>query len=144
LFISGIAKHMAEVIPMNSVTHESRQIVAEFWAAMQTNDFRAAAALLADSYVLEWPQSGEHIRGRSNFIAVNEHYPATGAWQFTVHRLIADGSEVASEVSVTDGVTAGRAITFSSVRDGKIVQQVEYWPDPFEAAAWRAPWVERV
>jgi len=129
---------------MDTVTHESRQIVAAFWAAMQTNDFRAAATLLADRYLLEWPQSGERIRGRSNFIAVNEHYPAAGRWQFTVERLIAEGSAVASEVRVTDGVTMGRAITFSTVADGKIVQQVEYWPDPFAAAAWRAAWVERV
>jgi limonene-1,2-epoxide hydrolase len=128
---------------MDTATHESRQVVAAFWAAMQTNDFRAAAALLADSFVLEWPQSGERIRGRANFIAVNEQYPAAGRWQFTVQRLIADGSQVASDVSVTDGVTTGRAITFSSVQDGKIAEQVEYWPDPFEAAAWRAGWVER-
>jgi limonene-1,2-epoxide hydrolase len=129
---------------MEDVTRQSKQIVAAFWAAMQTDDFRAAARLLAESYVLEWPQSGERIRGRSNFIAVNEHYPAAGRWQFTLERLIAEGNEVASEVSVTDGVTTGRAITFSTVGDGTIVQQVEYWPDPFEAAAWRAAWVERV
>ena len=35
-------------------------------------------------------------------------------------------------------------ITFFEVRDGKIVHQTEYWPDPFEAAAWRAEWVERI
>ena len=128
---------------MEDVTHASKQIVAAYWAVMQTNDFRAAATLLADGYLLDWPQSGERIRGRSNFIAVNEHYPAAGRWQFTVERLIAEGSAVASEVRVTDGVTMGRAITFSTVGDGKIVQQVEYWPDPFAAAAWRAAWVER-
>lgn len=128
---------------MDTTTLESRQIVATFWATMQTNDFHAAAALLADSYVLEWPQSGERIRGRTNFIAVNEHYPAAGRWQFTVHRLIADGSEVASDVTATDGVTTGRAITFSTVHEGKITRQVEFWPDPFEAATWRAAWVER-
>jgi hypothetical protein len=30
------------------------------------------------------------------------------------------------------------------VREGKILRQVEYWPDPFEAAAWRSQWVERI
>ena len=29
------------------------------------------------------------------------------------------------------------------MRDGRIVRQVEYWPDPMEAAPWRARWVER-
>ncbi|HMO60284.1 MAG TPA: nuclear transport factor 2 family protein [Roseiflexaceae bacterium] len=127
-----------------SNTHESRQVVAAFWEAMQTNDFYAAAALLAGSYLLEWPQSGERIRGPANFIAVNTHYPAVGRWQFTVCRIIAEGAEVASDVMVTDGATHGRAITFSTVQAGKIVRQIEYWPDPFAAAAWRSAWVERI
>jgi limonene-1,2-epoxide hydrolase len=129
---------------MATTTSESKQIVTQFWEAMHTNNFRAAAELLDDSYLLEWPQSGERIRGPANFIAVNEHYPAAGRWHFTIHRLIGEGAEVVSDVSVTDGVITGRAITFSTVRDRKIVQQVEYWPDPFEAAEWRAQWVERI
>jgi limonene-1,2-epoxide hydrolase len=129
---------------MATTTHESKQIVAQFWEAMHTNNFRAAATLLDDSYLLVWPQSGERIRGRANFIAVNEHYPAAGRWQFTVHRLIGEETEVVSDITVTDGVITGRAITFSTVRDGKIVEQVEYWPDPFEPAEWRAAWVERI
>ncbi|MCU0495240.1 MAG: nuclear transport factor 2 family protein, partial [Chloroflexaceae bacterium] len=108
----------------------SAEVVAAFWAAMQTNDFRAAAALLSDDYLLEWPQSGERIRGRDHFAAVNEHYPSTGRWQFTINRLIAAGEEVVSDVSVSDGVMNGRALTFSTVRGGQIVQQVEFWPDP--------------
>lgn len=120
-----------------------KQVVARFWATMQTNDFRAAAQLLDETYVLEWPQSGERIRGRDNFVAVNEHYPAAGRWQFTVHRLLADGPDVVSDVTVTDGAVQARAITFSTVRGEQIVRQVEYWPDPYEAPAWRAAWVER-
>lgn len=123
---------------------DSRRVIEQFWAAIHANDFRAAGALLHDDYVLEWPQSGERVRGRENFIAVNEHYPAAEAWRVTVHRIVADEGGVASEVTVTDGAVTARAITFSEVRDGKIVRQTEYWPDPFEAAPWRAQWVERM
>jgi limonene-1,2-epoxide hydrolase len=126
------------------MTDQSRQVLAAFWAAMQTNNFRVAADLLDASFILEWPQSGERIRGPANFIAVNEHYPTTGRWHFTVQQLIADGSAVATDVLVTDGAISARAITFSTVRAGKIVHQVEYWPDPFEPAAWRSQWVERM
>ena len=111
---------------------------------MQTNDFKAAGEFLHDDYILEWPQSGERIRGRTNFVAVNEHYPAHGRWEFTVHRIIAESDEVVSDVSVTDGAITGRVITFSTVRDGKIVHQTEFWPDRFEPAAWRAEWVEKI
>ena len=129
---------------MSNNTQTSKQIVERFWAAMQTNDFKAAGEFLHDDYVLEWPQSGERIRGRANFVAINENYPAHGRWNFTIHRILAEESEVVSHVGVTDGVVNARVITFSTIRDGKIVQQTEFWPDPFEPASWRAQWVERV
>lgn len=122
---------------------QDRQTVERFWQAMGANDFPAAAKCLDAEYVLEWPQSGERIRGRENFVAVNVHYPAAGPWRVTIHRLIADAGGVASEVTVTDGVITGRAITFFELRDSLIVRQTEYWPDPMAAAPWRAQWVER-
>ena len=123
-------------------TDEPRQLIERYWAAMNTNNFRAAAELFHDDYLLEWPQSGERIRGRDNFAAVNENYPAAGRWAFTVGRIIADGQEVASEVTVTDGAVTGRVITFSTVRDGRIIHQTEYWPDrmsrpPGERRGWK-------
>ena len=129
---------------MSDNMQESKQIIEGFWAAMQTNDFKDAGEFLHEGYILEWPQSGERIRGRANFVAVNEHYPAHGRWEFTIHRITAEGDEVVSDVSVTDGAITARAITFSTVRAGKILHQTEFWPDPFEPAAWRAEWVERI
>jgi ketosteroid isomerase-like protein len=109
---------------------------------MQTNDFQAAGEFLHDDYLLEWPQSGERIRGRDNFVAINTQYPAHGRWEFTIQRLLAEGDEVVSDVRVTDGVIQARVITFSTVKDGKILHQTEFWPDPFEAPEWRGQWVE--
>lgn len=129
---------------MDDITRASKRAVEQFWATMQTNDFRAVGALLADDYVLHWPQSGEQVRGRDNFVAVNERYPARGRWQFAMQRLVAQGAEVVSKVAVTDGVVRGLAITFSTVRAGLIRAQTEYWPEPFAPAAWRAQWVERL
>ena len=128
---------------MSANTQENKKIVEGFWAAMQTNDFKAASEFLHDDYILEWPQSGERIRGRANFVAINENYPVHGRWEFTIGRILADGDEVISDVDVTDGVVRGRAITFSTIRDGKIFRQTEFWPDPFEAPTWRAQWVEK-
>ncbi len=128
---------------MTIPTQASKQVVEGFWVAMQTNDFKSVGKFLHDDYVLEWPQSGELIRGRENFVAVNEHYPTHGRWEFAVHRILAEEDKVVSDVSVIDGAIIGRVITFSTIRDGKIVHQIEFWPDPFEPAAWRAEWAER-
>lgn len=122
---------------------DHREVVEQYWAAMNSNDFRAAADdWLHEQFVLDWPQSRERIRGRDNFVALNTYYPAAGPWRFVVQRIVADETGVVTDVTVTDGVTSGRAITFSVVRDGRIVHQTEYWPDPFEAPPWRARWVE--
>lgn len=109
-------------------------------------------ARVADDYVLDWPQSGERIRGAATFVAVNAAYPAAaGRWRFSVERLVVDGDLAVTDVVVTDGAPTARAITFTRVRDGRIAGQdfgelsraVAYWPDPFDAPAWRAAWVAR-
>lgn len=122
---------------------ESLAIVERFWDAMGRNDWVAAGRLLHDEFVLDWPQSGERLRGRDAFVAVNAHYPSEGPWRFTVNRLIADARCVASDVSVTDGAVRARVVGFHEIRDGAIWRATELWPDPFPAPEWRAAWVER-
>jgi ketosteroid isomerase-like protein len=122
----------------------SKQILENFWQTMKTNDFYAAAELLHDDFVLEWPQSSERIRGRENFARINTSFPAEGKWQFTINQILQEGDLVVTDVTVTDGSRTDRAITFSTVRNGKIWRQVEFWPEPIEAPAWRAQWVEKM
>jgi ketosteroid isomerase-like protein len=118
--------------------------VRRFWERMASNDFDSVGAVLADDFVLDWPQSGERLRGRSNFARMNAEYPAHGRWAFTVHRLFGQGGEVVSDVGVTDGVQVARAISFFEVVEGRIARIVEFWPDPFEAPANRAHLVEPI
>src|SRR6266436_6655347 len=91
-------------------------VVARFWELMSTNDFRSVGSMLSDDFVLDWPQSNERIRGRDNFAAMNEEYPAHGGWTFTVNTVVGNDVEAVSDVSVTDGVQKARAISFFSVR----------------------------
>ena len=117
-------------------------IAYEFWRLMATNDFRAVGAILAPEFVLEWPQSKERIRGAERFARMNAEYPAHGPWQFTVHRVVGHDSEAVSEVSITDGTQAARAISFFTIAHGKVTRLVEYWPEPYEAPSGRAHLVE--
>jgi limonene-1,2-epoxide hydrolase len=121
----------------------NRAILETFWATMETNDFYAVAKLLHDDYILEWPQSGERIHGRDNFAAMNTAYPAEGKWTFQINHIAAEGELVITDVNVSDGKLQDRCITFSTIRDGKIWRQVEFWPAAFEAPEWRVQWVER-
>jgi limonene-1,2-epoxide hydrolase len=120
------------------------ELIERFWQLMRSNDFRSVGAVLADEFVLDWPQSNERIRGRDNFAAMNEEYPAHGRWEFTIHRIVGNDLEAVSDVSVTDGVQKGRAISFFATRDAKIVSIVEFWPEPFDPAENRKHLVETV
>jgi hypothetical protein len=123
---------------------DNKQLIENFWATMASNDFYAVAELLHDELILEWPQSGERIRGRDNFAAINTYYPTEGKWTFQINHLIAEGSIIFSDVSVSDGKRNDRCLTVSTIKDGKIWKQVEFWPEPFNAPSWRAKWVERI
>lgn len=112
---------------------EAAAVVKKFWELMASNDFRSVGQVLGDDFVLEWPQSNERIRGRDNFAAMNEEYPAHGPWRFTINRIVGGGGEAVTDVSVTDGVQEARAISFFTVSGGKVVRVVEFWPDTYEA-----------
>ncbi|HVK31183.1 MAG TPA: nuclear transport factor 2 family protein [Burkholderiaceae bacterium] len=113
---------------------DSEALVREFWRLMATNDFHAVKRVLADGFVMEWPQSNERIRGADNFARMNTEYPTTGRWQFRINRLVATEHEVVTQVSVSDGVQSAEPVSFFSVADGRIARLVEYWPEPFAAA----------
>jgi len=88
------------------------EVVQKFWSLMQTNDFKSVGQVLSDDFVLEWPQSGERIRGRENYAAMNEEYPTHGLWRFTINRITGDDVQAVTDVTVTDGVQVARAISF--------------------------------
>ena len=118
------------------------EVAREFWRLMATNDFHSVGAVLAPDFILEWPQSGERIRGAENFARMNSEYPAHGKWEFTLHRIVGGESEAVSDVGVTDGTQVARAISFFAVVRGKVTRLVEFWPEPHAAPANRAHLVE--
>lgn len=108
-------------------------VVREFWRLMASNDFHSVKAVLAQEFVMDWPQSRERIRGADSFARMNAEYPTTGHWQFRVNRLVASANEVVTQVSVTDGTQSAEPVSFFTVAAGKITRLVEYWPEPFAA-----------
>src|SRR5207237_877032 len=99
-------------------------------------------ALRQEDVVIDMPQSGERIRGRDNMKAMQEAYP--GPPTITVHRIVGSG-----EVWVVEGRSdyGGRIYYVANIlefHEGKIIRETRYYADPFEAPAWRAPWVEPI
>jgi ketosteroid isomerase-like protein len=120
------------------------EVVRALWSRFEARDWDAAAELLAEDVVVEWPQTRERMRGRANVIAVNRNYPE--GWTIRVLRVLQEGDVAVSEVAV-DHVDHGtfHAASFFEVRDGQIVRGTDYWVDPptGDPPTWRAEWVER-
>ncbi len=119
---------------------DNKAAVDRLWRAFDARDFERAGDELHDEFVAEWPHSGERIRGRENFIAVNRDHP--DPWlSIDVRKLVAEGELVASEVAVpVEGSHPAYAASFFEFRDGKIVRLTEYWvegssQEPYESRA---------
>lgn len=111
---------------------------------MQTNNFAKASECLAEDIVCDWVLSNERIIGRNNFTSINNHYPASGRWSFTVKRIVSEGNQVVTDIDVTDGSVSATAVTFHTVEAGLITKQIEYWVEPYSAPDWRKPWVVKI
>ena len=122
----------------------AESVVREFWRRMASNDFASVAAVLAPEFVMEWPQSKERIRGPQRFCRMNAEYPTASRWRFQINRLQASGESVVTQVSLTDGTQSAEPVSFFTVRGGKIVRLVEYWPEPFAPAENRRHLVEPI
>jgi len=120
----------------------AEDVVHEYWRLMATNDFVSVADVLAPEFACDWPQTNERIRGAVNFARMNAEYPSQGPWRFEIHRIVASTNAAVSDVSVTDGVQSARAVSFFTVREGKITHITEFWPEPYAAPANRAHLVE--
>ena len=120
----------------------NRELVLALWDAFDRFEFDTVADLLHDDFVCEWSQSGELIRGRDNFIAVNKNYP--GQWRIHVDRLVDAGDVIVTEIRAVDGEVSNPAISFFEFADGKIIKIREFWHDTMDAQSWRTQWVERL
>ncbi|MGA5495262.1 nuclear transport factor 2 family protein [Streptomyces cinereoruber] len=128
---------------MEPSSTEASDVVGALWDRMQARDWDGLAALLTEDAVVEWPVSGERITGRDDYVAVNREYPE--GWSVRVLRIVAGDGEAVSEVEVPhEGVGTFRAVSFWTVRDGRIVRGTEYWTSPGAdpRPAWRAAYTE--
>jgi ketosteroid isomerase-like protein len=130
---------------------DNRATVEQFLSAMAANDIEAQERLLSDDIVEEYPQSGERIRGKDNRRAIMENYPG-GAPRETsasgpnpkppVVTGAGDDFTAAGQITYPNGET-WQVVALIGLRDGKISKITSYFGAPFEAPAWRAPYVEK-
>jgi hypothetical protein len=122
---------------------EPGDLVAELWRTIQARDWDAVGELLADDFLLEWPNSLLRIRGRANFVEFNRSYPE--GWSIEVLRIVAVGDTAVSEVRVPHPTVGPHyAISFFEAEAGLLARAREYWVEEREEqpAPERERWVE--
>ena len=119
---------------------ETRSALDRHWAASDANDFEAEHQIYREDAVLEYPQSGERIRGRQNIQLSRAAQP--NRKRFTVRRIIGAGDLWVTEYVLTYDGRPSYAVSIMEFSDGKVARETQFFGDPFEPGASRARWVE--
>lgn len=112
------------------------------WAASDGDDFAAEHAIYADDAILEYPQSGERIRGPHNIQASRMAQPSRK--RFNVRRILGGGRLWISELIVNYDEQPVFVVSVMEFEGGKVVHETQYFGEPFEPGPSRAQWVERM
>jgi hypothetical protein len=118
-----------------------RAALQRHWEASDAGDFEVEHEIYREDAVLDYPQSGERIRGRrdiqqSRFLQPNRK-------RFTVRRMIGSGELWVTEFVLSyDGIPS-YAVSIMEFHDGLVAHETQYFAGQFDPAPSRAHLVER-
>src|SRR5579862_2800006 len=121
---------------------EIRAALDRHWAASDANDFEREHEIYREDAVLDYPQSGERIRGRRNIQASREAQP--NAKRFKVRRIVGGGDLWVTEFILSYDGRPSYTVSVMEFLDGKVARETQYFADPFEPGPSRAHLVERM
>ena len=119
-----------------------RAALDRHWEASDTNNFEAEHEIYLDDAVLEYPQSGERIRGRGNIQA--SRFAQPNKKRFTVRRILGVADLWVTEFVLTYDGLPSYTVSIMEFRDGKVARETQYFAAPFEPGPSRAQWVEPI
>ena len=90
--------------------------------------------------MLEYPQSGERIRGRRNIQSSRAAQP--NRKRFTVRRVVGSGDLWITEFVLAYDGRPSYTVSIMEFLDGKVALETQYFGDPFEPGPSRVQWAE--
>ena len=118
-----------------------RQALERHWQASDANDFEAEHDIYRDDAVLDYPQSGERIRGRRNI--QESRFVQPSKKRFTVRRITGSGDLWVSEFTLSYDGKPSYVVSIMELQDGLVARETQYFADGFAPAPSRAHLVER-
>ena len=119
-----------------------RAALERHWAASDASDFETEHDIYRDDAVLDYPQSGERIRGRRNIQQSRTVQP--NKKRFAVRRMIGSGELWVTEFVLTYDDVPSYVVSIMEFREGKVAHETQYFADRFDPGPSRAHLVERV
>ncbi|WP_050630688.1 nuclear transport factor 2 family protein [Bradyrhizobium viridifuturi] len=119
-----------------------RAALQRHWEASDASDFEREHDIYRDDAVLDYPQSGERIRGRRNIQQSRTVQP--NKKRFSIQRMIGGGDLWITEYILTYDDSPSYVVSIMEFRDGLVAHETQYFAEPFDPSPSRAHLVERV
>jgi hypothetical protein len=119
-----------------------RAALDQHWVASDANDFVTEHLIYLEDAVLDYPQSGERTRGRSNIQGQRASQP--NKKRFSIRRIVGSGDLWVTEFILTYDAKPSYTVSIMEFKGDKVARETQYFADPFVAPAFRAKWVERM
>jgi len=133
------AKRKWEIEMDNGIVRAALQ---RHWDASDASNFEVEHTIYREDAVLDYPQSGEQIRGRRNIQERRTVQP--NKKRFAVRRMIGSGDLWVTEFVLTyDGIPS-YVVSIMEFREGLVANETQYFADRFDPEPSRAHLVERV
>jgi hypothetical protein len=117
-----------------------RRALERHWNASNANNFEVEHEIYRDDAVLNYPQSGERIRGRRNI--QESRFVQPNKKRFSVQRIIGSGNLWVTEFILSYDGLPSYAVSIMEFREGLVANETQYFSDRFSPAPSRAHLVE--
>ena len=114
---------------------EIRAALDRHWAASDSDDIATEHEIYREDAVLDYPQSGERIRGRQNIQSSRAAQP--NRKRFTVRRIVGAGDLWVTEYVLTYDGRPSYTVSIMEFRAGKVAHETYHFSDPFEPGSSR-------
>jgi SnoaL-like protein len=111
------------------------------WDASDASDFEAEHEIYREDAVLDYPQSGERLRGRRNI--QQSRFVQPNKKRFAVRRIVGSGELWVTEFVLSYDGAPSYAVSIMEFHEGQVARETQYFADPFDPAPSRAHLVER-
>lgn len=124
------------------MTTDGRRAVDRLIDGLNRRDVTVMDEVFTDDAVMEWPQSGERIRGAEARRAVYARIDPLPT--IAPRRILERQDLVVAEAHLDYDGTGYDCVFIFEVRGGRIARETAYWAAPFDPPPWRADLVERM